>query len=73
MKTETFQKASDIIKRIHLISDNIDAMEKNTTVITYFCSAGDIVLNDIQTRHRQEVMEIYRTKKAELEKELADL
>ena len=70
MKTETFQKASEIIKTIQLISGRIDTMEANPGEIIYFT---DVFLDLMHRRHKQEIIEILRIRKAELEKELADL
>ena len=70
MDTETFQKAAEIIKTIHLISGRIDTMEASPGEIIYFT---DVFLDELHRRHKQEVIEVLRKKKAELEKELADL
>ncbi len=70
MDTETFAKAAEIIKGINLISKRIDTMEKNPGEIIYFT---DVFLDDMQSRHKQEVVEVLVTRKTELEKELADL
>lgn len=70
MKNETVQKAFEIVKKIRAILDNIDIMEKRPGEIIYFT---DIFLNEMQAKHKQEVMEACRIRKAELEKELADL
>lgn len=63
------QKASEIIKKIKIISENMAIMEKGHGEIIYFT---DTALEEIQARHKKEVMEAFRMRKLELEKELAD-
>lgn len=70
MKTETVQKAFEIVKKIRVISDNIEIMERGHGQVIYFT---DIFLDEMQARHKQEVMEVCRIRKDELEKELAAL
>lgn len=70
MKTETVQKAFEIVQKIKSISDNIEIMERRHGEVIYFT---DIFLDEMQARHKQEVMEACRIRKTELEKELADL
>jgi hypothetical protein len=70
MKAETVQKAFEIVQKIKSISDNIEIMERGHGEIIYFT---DIFLDEMWARHKQEVMETFRIRKAELEKELADL
>jgi hypothetical protein len=70
MKNETVQKAFEIVKKIKVISDNIDTMERGHGEIIYLT---DVFLDEIQARHRQEIMEVCRIRKDELEKELAAL
>mgnify|MGYP001417850760 CR=1 FL=1 len=70
MKSETVQKAFEIVKKIEIISDTICLMEEIPDKILYFT---DIFLDEMQARHKREVTETLRTRKAELEKELANL
>lgn len=70
MKTETFQKASEIITKIKIISENIAIMERGHGEIIYFT---DTALDEMQARHRKEVIDVFVIRKAELEKELAEL
>jgi len=70
MKSQTVQKAFEIVGKIKAISDNIEIMERRDGEIIYFT---DIFLGEMQARHKREVMETFRIRKAELEKELADL
>lgn len=70
MDTQTFQKASKIITAIKSISDRITFMENSPGEISYYT---DIYLEELHTKHKNEVMEAFRARKAELEKELAEL
>jgi len=70
MNTETFQKASEIIKKIDSISIRLKTMEDRVDEIVYYT---DTFLGEMHTKHKNEVMEAFRARKAELEKELADL
>lgn len=70
MKAEIFQKASEIIMKIRTISTNIQFMEKEEAAI---CYVTDIFLEEMQARHKKEATEALKLRKAELEKELADL
>jgi len=70
MKSETVQKAFEIVKKIKSISDNIEIMERGHGQVIYFT---DIFLDEMQARHKQEVMETLRIRKDEFEKELAAL
>ena len=70
MNTETFQKASEIIKKINGVSDRLDFMERSPGEISYYT---DTFLEKLHVKHKNEIMEAFKTRKAELEKELADL
>lgn len=79
MKVELYEKASEIIRKIKVLSDRMDMMEKKPGYISYFtdtptvATSPGIFLDGMQARHKVEVMEACRIRKAELEKELADL
>jgi hypothetical protein len=74
MKAETVQKAFEIVEKIKSISINIEIMVRGHGDLNPFTDIPlHLAYTEMRARHRQEVMEIFRIRKDELEKELAAL